>query len=245
MKVTDSNKYGELTEGDLESFEKKLGCRLPTEYRDFLLVHNGGKPDPSDFQLGIEEADSLHHVYGLNTKNHSDIKNSFNCFKGRIPRQLLPIADDPFGNQICIGISGKHRGRVYFWDHEKETVLRKFKATTILAASFGEFLNSLFEYIDPSETEIETALRKSDLSYISRKLDEGLDIEAQDDYGNTLIERAVIKGDVELIKLLHGRSAKLRKSLTIAERNAEFFDEHRLIAQLITELASNNSKRSM
>ncbi len=237
MEVTDSNKYGELTEDDLKSFEMSLGCRLPAEYRNFLLMHNGGKPVPFDFQLGSEGPDSIHHVYGLNTKNHSDLRNIIDCFKGRIPRQILPIADDPGGNQICIGISGKHRGRIYFWDHEKETTLFKFRATTLLADSFGGFLNGLFEYIDPDETEIEAALRKSDLSYISRQLDEGLDIEAQDDYGRTLIERAVIKGNSELIKLLHGRGAQLRTSLSLAQRNAEFFEGHRLIVDLVSELA--------
>ena len=24
------------------------------------------------------------------------------------------------GNAICLGLSGEHRGRVYFWDHENE-----------------------------------------------------------------------------------------------------------------------------
>lgn len=236
MEVIDSNKYGELTEGDVKSFEKDIGCALPVEYRDFLLMHNGGKPKPYDFELGGEGPDSIHHVYGLNTKDNSDLRNNNDCFKGRMPHQILPIADDPGGNQICIGLSGKYRGRIYFWDHEKEGVFFKFSATTILAKSFSEFINGLFEYIDPDETKIEAALRKSDLNFIIEQLNEGLDIEFQDDYGRTLIERAVIKGNSELIRLLHSRGAQLRTSLAIAERNANFFEGHRLVVDLISEL---------
>nr|WP_157464053.1 SMI1/KNR4 family protein [Carnobacterium gallinarum] len=28
---------------------------------------------------------------------------------------FLPIADDSGGNQLCIGISEKHYGEIYFW----------------------------------------------------------------------------------------------------------------------------------
>jgi hypothetical protein len=37
--------------------------------------------------------------------------------QNRIPVELIPIADDPLGNLICIS---SESGGIYFWDHEKE-----------------------------------------------------------------------------------------------------------------------------
>lgn len=35
------------------------------------------------------------------------------------PKNLLPIADDPGGNQICISLADKTFGQVYFWAHDE------------------------------------------------------------------------------------------------------------------------------
>ena len=38
----------------------------------------------------------------------------------RIPAGVLPIADDPFGNLVCIDAREGRDGPVLFWDHEYE-----------------------------------------------------------------------------------------------------------------------------
>jgi hypothetical protein len=55
--------------------------------------------------------------------------------------------DDPFGNAICLGVSGKHRGKVYFWDHEHEPDEEDWDGRVetagnvkLLAASFTDFV---------------------------------------------------------------------------------------------------------
>lgn len=45
MDIDDSNEHGFLKMGDLEDFEKSLGCKLPEDYRNFLIEHNGGTPE--------------------------------------------------------------------------------------------------------------------------------------------------------------------------------------------------------
>lgn len=57
--------------------------------------------------------------------------------------------DDPFGNAICLGISGNERGKVYFWDHEMEPDddwdgrLETAGNVQLIADSFTEFVAGL------------------------------------------------------------------------------------------------------
>jgi len=58
--------------------------------------------------------------------------------------------DDPFGNAICLGVSGNHRGKVYFWDHESEPDPDEWDGRVetagnvqLLADSFAAFVGGL------------------------------------------------------------------------------------------------------
>ena len=55
----------------------------------------------------------------------------------------MPIADDPSGNQICIGISKQYFGQVYHWAHCEET--EEMENIYFLSNSFNDFLNCLYE----------------------------------------------------------------------------------------------------
>ncbi|WP_081743142.1 SMI1/KNR4 family protein [Acetivibrio clariflavus] len=41
-------------------------------------------------------------------------------FHSLLPKDVIPIARDPFGNLICISVSEDSYGKVLFWDHEKD-----------------------------------------------------------------------------------------------------------------------------
>jgi hypothetical protein len=58
--------------------------------------------------------------------------------------------DDPFGNAICIGVSGKHRGKVFFWDHECEPDPESWDGEVssagnieLISGSFSDFVAGL------------------------------------------------------------------------------------------------------
>ena len=58
--ITKSLPVGPTTEEQISKFEKHIGHRLPSGYRNFLLEHNGGKPEPDAFKMnlwGEEEED--------------------------------------------------------------------------------------------------------------------------------------------------------------------------------------------
>ncbi len=148
MEVENSNRFGRLPEDQLARFEARIGRVLPADYRAFLLQHNGGRPVPADFVISAEGGtDTLHHTYGLHDGPSSfSLLDAYETYLGRVPPALLPIADDPGGNQICLGIDGEHRGAVFFWDHEREAdggELPSFDNVTPVAPSFAAFLAAL------------------------------------------------------------------------------------------------------
>ncbi len=239
MKIVDSNKFGALTEDAVKKLEFQIGALLPKEYRAFLLKHNGGKPASSDFKLGEGDITGLHHIYGIfEQDNHSNILNNYNVFKGRIKKELLPFADDSFGNQICIGIKNKYIGKIYFWDHEFDGSFFKSKAITLIANSFNDFLDSLFEYVDPDESVLSRVIRLGDIAELSNLIENGLNIEATDEHGRTIIERSTIEGHDQMIEYLFELGAQLKTSLELAEKNAKYFESHLTTVRLLKKLSS-------
>lgn len=133
-----------LTLQQLENFQDNHKISFPIEYKDFLLKYNGGYPQKSAFKVkdGIDEFENILNVfYGINSIN-DDLSDSFDFFDDIIELGFLPIADDPGGNQICIGINNEFYQKIYFWDHETEIKLENLQ---FVADSFQEFLNDLTE----------------------------------------------------------------------------------------------------
>ena len=130
-------------EAAIATFEAKRGFRLPGDYREFLLTANGGKPDPCAFQLALRSGpytDSLvHWFHALG----DDLESIADEMHRRIPPELLPIASDPGGNLVCIGVEGDARGKVYFWDHEHEVYPTGWSNVDLVADSFDAFLRGL------------------------------------------------------------------------------------------------------
>jgi hypothetical protein len=142
----------------LDGFEADLGVILPADYRNFLISCNGGYVGGRYWFMGPtpegKAADAgVHHIGGFREESHFSLAWARDCYQGeelRIPRDLIWIMDDPFGNAICLGIRGEHRGRVYFWDHEREPDADEWNGEVqtagnlqLLADSFTDFVAGL------------------------------------------------------------------------------------------------------
>ena len=143
----------------LARFEAQIGHTLPDDYRRFLINCNGGyvggrywfhgkNPDGREVEAGV------HHIGGFRDEPHFSLLWTRDCYSGRIPNALIWIHDDPFGNAICLGVEGEHRGRVYFWDHENEPdedwdgSVEAASNVTLIANSFTEYVAGLRELDD-------------------------------------------------------------------------------------------------
>jgi cell wall assembly regulator SMI1 len=142
--------YEPITEDKLSQFEKELGRQLPQDYRQFLLRHNGGKPNPGKFSVdidGFRNTTVVQRFLGFHDTDADSFSRYSKIYENRIPDNLLPIATELSVDLICISINGDDYGKVYYWDHNWEVTEGKpdYSNVHILANSFTEFLGTLYD----------------------------------------------------------------------------------------------------
>lgn len=142
----------ELNVNSFLKVEKLLGGKLPKEYKEFMLEHNGGRPikrfvlsfmehDPETNENFENELD----IYSFNKLE--DIPNFYDnlFFSKLIPEHYCPIADDSCGNEILLCVKeGEKYGMIYFANHESFYDDESWVITKI-ANNFNDFLESLKE----------------------------------------------------------------------------------------------------
>ena len=150
MSVRLERPYPPLSADEIGRFEKQHGIVLPQEYRQFLLQSNGGAPIPDGFDVPgwAHKASGMQRFFGIRKGDINDLDRVCEVYNERVPSDLLPIASDSFGNVIAIGIKGKRRGKIYFWDHEDELdenglSRQDYRNVFLVANSLQEFLDSL------------------------------------------------------------------------------------------------------
>jgi len=119
-----------VSETELARVETSLGVSIPDGYRTFLQATDGGRPVEDTFSPKIGVTNFL-GARGIVTQRAR--------LRGRLPENMLPIADAEGGNLICISVDEGDVGGIYFWDHE----LDGEKALERLAASFDDFVSKL------------------------------------------------------------------------------------------------------
>jgi hypothetical protein len=55
--IADPLPCGPTSDAQVAAFEKHIGYALPSAYREFLLAHNGGRPEPDAFVLRSDRGD--------------------------------------------------------------------------------------------------------------------------------------------------------------------------------------------
>lgn len=229
------NEYGSFDEARFKSFSKWLDKELPTEYIEYLRVFNGGKVLPDCFDINESEgATRISAFYGLhNGPDFNRLDNVNFVFRGRIPRDSIAIASDTVGNQVCIKLEGDQKGDIYFWDHEQESSQEGFVK---VSSSLRGFLDKLYEFNFNADEISELLVSKDEAEW--KKFVSTHDLEVLDEYGRSLIERAVIKNNLIGVKVLFESGAKLRESHALAKKNRKFFPEFEDMCSFLESLAN-------
>lgn len=203
-----------ITHADLERFEKQIDARLPDDYRAFLLEHNGGDfPNEVAFEhvdkWGRSDPFSVSHLYGLCVKTHG-LEDTYRDLDTYLPKGFVPIGGDAGGNKICIVASGRDVGSVWFWDHEAGmSYAWPPENSERICSSFAKFLNGIVYHPEFSHWD-ETisafiAAEQGDAGTLTRLLNEGFNIESDNDGGQTLLVCAASNRQSQIVRLLLGR----------------------------------------
>lgn len=140
-----------LVEQDISKVEKELDVKLPHDYKAFLLQNNGGSPVEDwvfDFiQILPESGKPFENSSVIREfSTLSDLPFFYGNLIGEelIPEKFIPIASDPFGNEILLCADENNCGKIYFGDHETYDPKTDYWLMTELANSFTEFVDKLY-----------------------------------------------------------------------------------------------------
>ncbi len=138
-----------MTEESLQAFENKYSCKLPNDYREFLLLNNGAFPSPdcaTFAEAGRKTASDVFCLFAIGDDRTSlSMEWHQETFSNRLPENTLPIGRDSSGNLWLISLRDDNSGAIFFWDHGSYDT---FDETDIenwpkVASSFKEFLGNL------------------------------------------------------------------------------------------------------
>jgi hypothetical protein len=182
MTLSIRNSAAALTEKDVAAVEQALQIKFPDEYREFLLLHNGGAPRPSRFRMSEKAADAgmewgeIVRFYSIG--DGTDLEDTYRqAREWGLPKRLVPIAaveDSLDGGMLCLSVAGKDCGRVYY--HPE---LEAFDATIYgVAKSFGVLLQRLGRQGHELPAWV-VAVQDGDIEALRQWLDGGGDLTEQ------------------------------------------------------------------
>ena len=146
IEVKDS--YKTIFRKDIGRLEKDLSINFPDEYVEFILKHNGGCIFPDGVKVNGEHFDFVSHLYAIrNEMAYDDLLTKINEYSGMILEHYLPFGESPGGDVFCFSLLQNEFGSVYHWDHEQANYDGDpwEYNMTLLASSFNEFIESLYE----------------------------------------------------------------------------------------------------
>ena len=160
MKVDESNfehSFSPVSMQDIVSFETKYDFSLPDDYKQFLLINNGGKTGSrrrfttNDNTKEGEIESSILMFFPLSNEVDANLEHHYELYTNAnvIDKNYLPIGETPRNNLVCMVIKGSEKGSVYHFDMGYDDYLEKRiqlepEHIRLIAKSFTDFFNGLF-----------------------------------------------------------------------------------------------------
>ena len=124
-----------IDQGEMNQIEIDLSVKFPEDYRNYMLIYNGGSPKSISVYFNkknIRLSSFLPLKYGEDT-----LEESYMNSRDFLPKNYVPIGYTETGN-LCMSLSKDTYGSVYVYYSDVELEL--------LASSFTEFLDGLVDY---------------------------------------------------------------------------------------------------
>jgi hypothetical protein len=211
------------TEAQVRALEKRLGARLPEDYRKFLKTINGGSRPGGGWtlhhkgdEINVDRIQGLRHGQSILDRSYNvadDVERALTTDDDPwLPPDSFPIAyslaDDPF----VLRYRAKDKGSVWAcvinlqsWKHG-DPEWRK------VAPSFGAFLQSLQQEPDPpGKEDLRQVIARDDVTAMRAHLDKlaAQELNKEDEQtSNTLLDDAAAAGAVKIVRLLLSKGAR-------------------------------------
>jgi hypothetical protein len=139
----------EVTESDVDDFERRFGVVLPHVYRAFLLEVNGGCTATTHCEF---DGGTLNQLFSLNDPKESrDLAAwSDRARKDLKTPEIIAVGIDDGGGLILLAVNGAHAGKVWFqvhegrpWEANPRVLWHDRRDVRKLADSFPAFMSSL------------------------------------------------------------------------------------------------------
>ena len=120
-----------VSKEQIAEVEKTFNIIVPDELKAVIMVGNNGVPSKRFFDTDFSKE---HELKTLLSYDKRDIENIFSAFAviRKENEKLIPIANDPAGNLICLD-----GGNVVFWKHETNEL-------ETIADSITDFFDKLY-----------------------------------------------------------------------------------------------------
>lgn len=108
------------TKEDISYFEICFDVKLPEDFKYIVEKHNGGRPERK--LLNIEGKQYV--FYSLLSISKNDRYNVYKIYSwvgDKIHKNLVPIAEDPFGNYYCYDKGDNMH--IKLWKHDNEKLI--------------------------------------------------------------------------------------------------------------------------
>jgi hypothetical protein len=160
------------TADEIAAIEAALGAALPTDFRAFLDVANGGYLEyVVDVPTGADSTEPISFC-GIFSSRQSDTLETIlgELASGRqymnLPPGVLPIARDGGGSLLFLDLSPRGQGRVvaYVEGLPEWTGLRAESGLVELAPSLGAYVDLL--HIDPISVEYELSTQATTVEHV-------------------------------------------------------------------------------
>lgn len=212
----------------VKTLEKIMGGNVPYLFIEHLRNSQSGRYKGLAFNLPDGTSSILQRIFTLHS-GPDDIVEQYSIYKERLPKYFLPIGIDTCGNLIAFYT--KDGNKVCFFDHEEI-----FLDTRLKGIDLGLDVISFFESLHRSnvgKADVELMIEDCSIDFLRDKIENGLNPEVLDVHGRNLVEQAVIKNRIDIVKYLLDRGFSEGRSLFLAEDNYSFFPEFKEIVELL------------
>ena len=126
-----------ITDESIEKIENQLGIKFPTDFVSKIKEVDGGYPIPNKITID-NQIEVLNNMVSFLEDNPSFILDIIQETETFPSLNLIPIAEDPFGNLYCYYF-GNGKCEIVFWDHEDINIKKN------ICNSFDELIAMLHE----------------------------------------------------------------------------------------------------